>query len=82
MSVNENITCREIVEIVTDYLEDALTPEERETVELHLVMCDGCVDYLDQMREAIRLTGQLTDESLSPELEEALIRAFSGLKRE
>ena len=46
MRVNEDITCREIVEIATDYLEGALTADERETVELHLVLCDGCVNYL------------------------------------
>ncbi len=57
MTSPEGITCREIVEIVTDYLEGALTPEQREAFELHLSYCEGCVNYLDQMRTTIRLTG-------------------------
>ena len=77
----EDISCREIVEIVTDYLEGALAPEQREAVELHLNLCDGCSDYLEQMRLAISLTGRLPADALSPELEAELCRAFAGLSR-
>jgi anti-sigma factor RsiW len=81
MSAPEDITCREIVELVTDYLEGALPAEEVEAFEMHLAYCDGCVNYLEQMRETIRLSGRLTEESLPPELQEELVQAFSGLKR-
>jgi anti-sigma factor RsiW len=81
MSAPEDITCREIVEIVTDYLEGALPPEQREAFELHLSYCDGCVNYLDQMRETIRITGELREESLPPELQAELLRAFGDLHR-
>jgi anti-sigma factor RsiW len=81
VSAPEDITCREIVEIVNDYVEGALTPEEREAVELHLNLCDGCTDYLEQLRLSIALTGELPAEALSPELEEELCIAFRSFRR-
>jgi anti-sigma factor RsiW len=81
VSAPEDISCREIVEIVNDYVEGVLSPEEREAVELHLNLCDGCTDYLEQLRLAIALTGELPADALSPELEEELCRAFSSFKR-
>ena len=77
----EDITCREIVERVTDYLEGALPPEQVEAFEMHLVYCGGCVNYVDQLRETIHLSGRLTEDSLPPELQKELLEAFSGLKR-
>jgi anti-sigma factor RsiW len=77
----EDITCREIVEIVSDYVEGALGPDEREAVELHLNLCDGCADYLQQLRTTIELSGELPAEPLSPELEEELCRAFRSFRR-
>jgi anti-sigma factor RsiW len=74
----EDITCREIVELVTDYLEGSLPVEEREAFELHLSYCDGCVNYLDQMRTTIRLTGGLTEEALPADVQAELLRAFKG----
>jgi anti-sigma factor RsiW len=77
----EDITCREIVEIVNDYVEGALPTDEREAVELHLNLCDGCADYLAQLRVAIELTGELPADALSPEVEEELCRAFRSFGR-
>jgi anti-sigma factor RsiW len=81
LSAPEDISCREIVEIVTDYLEGGLSAEEREAVELHLNLCDGCDDYLAQMRLAIELTGRIDGAALSPEVEQELVAAFRGLRR-
>jgi hypothetical protein len=81
VSSREDITCREIVRLVTDYLEGALPLDQVEGFEMHLAYCGGCVNYLGQLRETIRLSGRLTEESLPPELQEELVRAFSGLKR-
>jgi anti-sigma factor RsiW len=81
MNFQEDITCREIVQLVTDYLDGALPPEQVEAFEMHLCYCDGCVNYLDQLRETIRLSGRLTEDSLPPELQEELVAAFRGLKR-
>jgi anti-sigma factor RsiW len=77
----EDITCQEIVEIVNDYLEGVLSPPEREAVEMHLNLCDGCDDYLDQLRATIALTGQLPADALSREVEEELCRAFRSFRR-
>ena len=81
MSAPEDMTCKEIVEIVSDYVEGALSPAEREAVELHLNLCDGCTDYLEQLRLAIAITGELPADALSPELEEELCVAFRSFKR-
>ncbi len=77
----EDITCREIVQIVNDYVEGVLPAEEREGVELHLNLCDGCSDYLEQLRLSIVLTGELSADALSPELEEQLCLAFRSFER-
>ena len=58
------LTCKEIVEIVTDYLEDALSPEDRARFDQHLAVCDGCSFYVEQMRETIRLSGMVTEEQI------------------
>ena len=60
---SDGLTCKEVVEIVTDYLEGALSPEDRERFDAHFAVCDGCTPYVEQMRETIRLTGMLTEDS-------------------
>lgn len=69
-------TCQELVELVTDYLEEALPADERAVFELHLTECDGCIAHLEQMRTTIRLAGALKPEDVAPEAEEALRSAF------
>ena len=71
-----SLTCHEVVEIVTDYLEGALTPDVEERVEAHLALCDGCARYLDQMRVTIRLTGMLTEDQIPDEQKRELLEAF------
>lgn len=71
-----HMSCRELVELVTAYLEDALTPEDRMRFEAHLAECDGCSTYLDQMRRTIVLTGTLHVEDVSPEAEQVLLQTF------
>jgi len=68
--------CRELVEVVTDYLEGALSSEDVAEVERHLESCEGCVNYLDQMRKTIRLTGRLSEDGIPPQAREALLEAF------
>ena len=74
----EQLSCQELVELVTDYLEGALTPEMDDRFERHVGKCDGCNVYLEQMRLTIALTGSLTVDSVSPEAELALLDAFRG----
>jgi anti-sigma factor RsiW len=74
----EELSCQELVELVTDYLEGALPAELHERFELHIAHCSGCQTYLEQMRATIRVTGTLTQESLAPEAERELLDAFRG----
>jgi len=76
--VSTELTCREMVELMTAYLEGALPPDERARFETHLSGCDGCTNYLEQMRETIRLTGRLTEDQLDPVQRDALLAAFRG----
>ena len=77
----EDISCQELVELVTDYLEGGMPAELHARFERHVESCTGCRTYLDQMRAAIRVTGELTPETLSPEAERALLGAFRGWNR-
>ena len=72
----EELSCQELVELVTDYLEGVMPRELRKRFERHIGKCTGCRTYLEQMRETIRVTGALTPESLEPEAERALLDAF------
>jgi anti-sigma factor RsiW len=74
----EQLSCRELVELVTDYLEGALPEGERARFEDHISRCDGCEVYLAQMRQTIELVGHLPAEALSPEAERELLEAFRG----
>ena len=72
------LTCRELVELVTDYLEDALDPAERARFEDHLDGCAGCRAYLGQMRGTIWIAGHLCERTASPATMDALLDAFRG----
>jgi anti-sigma factor RsiW len=80
-STYEELSCQELVELVTDYLEDALPSELHQRFERHIAHCSGCQAYLEQMRATIRVTGELTAESLSPEAESTLLDAFRGWRQ-
>lgn len=70
------MNCDEFVELVTAYLEGALSPEtERRFVE-HLAECDGCDRYLDQIRATVGALGHLPERSLAPEARDRLLAAF------
>jgi anti-sigma factor RsiW len=75
MRLDRELACQEVVELVTAYIEDALDPVDRERFEEHLVFCDGCEQYLEQMRTTIELTGRLEPE-LPGELQLQLLEAF------
>jgi predicted anti-sigma-YlaC factor YlaD len=78
MSVDASITCREVVEILNDYLEGALAEPQRARVEGHLGGCVGCTTILEEFRETIRLTGMLTVEHVNDEQRATLLEAFRG----
>jgi anti-sigma factor RsiW len=78
----EDLPCRDFVELATDYLEGALAPAQRLIVERHLAFCHPCVDYLEQMRAAIRATGSLRKEDVPEPVMESLVQAFKVLSAE
>ncbi|HYZ76339.1 MAG TPA: zf-HC2 domain-containing protein [Gaiellaceae bacterium] len=75
-----DMACRELVEVITDYLEGTMPARDRRRLERHLTACDGCTAYLEQMRETISLTGRLREKDVPPELEDRLLAAFRGWK--
>ncbi len=77
MRLDRELACQEVVELVTAYIDDALDPRDRERFEEHLVFCDGCQNYLQQMRMTVRLTGRVENE-LPAELQAELLEAFRG----
>lgn len=77
MRLDRELACQEVVELVTAYIEDALSPADRERFEEHLVFCDGCGNYVEQMRVTIRLSGR-AEQHLPAELEAELLEAFRG----
>lgn len=70
------MTCKELVELVTAYLEGALRGRRRRRFEAHLAGCEGCTAYLAQIRETMRLTAYLTEDRLTEEQRSALLTAF------
>jgi anti-sigma factor RsiW len=73
-----SVTCRELVELVTDYLEGALPRGDRKRFERHIAACDGCTAYIEQIRLTIAATGELKEEEIEPAAREALLAAFRG----
>jgi anti-sigma factor RsiW len=72
----EAMSCQELVELVTAYLEEALPPDDRDRFEQHLAECGTCQVYVEQIRATIRLAGRVTPDDLSPEAERELLAAF------
>ncbi len=75
------MSCKELVELVTEYLEDALPPEERARFEEHLAICPGCVTYVEQIRATVSTVGTLREEEIPPQTRDDLLAAFRGWKR-
>jgi anti-sigma factor RsiW len=76
-----DLTCQELVELVTEYLENCMAPDERVRFEAHIMVCPGCRTYLEQMRQTIHAMGRLTEESLDPKTRDKLLALFRDWKR-
>jgi anti-sigma factor RsiW len=70
------LVCQQAVELVTDYLEGALSLAQRHRFDTHLARCPDCPEYLAQMRAIIALAGSITPEDLSPHMRSELIRLY------
>jgi anti-sigma factor RsiW len=77
----EALSCQELVELVTDYLEGALGEADLRRFEQHIAGCGGCTRYLAQLRATIRIAGTIRTDDLSPEAESALLEAFANWVR-
>jgi len=76
-----DLTCEELVELVTEYLEGGLSDAERERFEEHVEVCGGCSNYLDQIRTTIALAGRVSADDLMEETKIELLAAFRDWQR-
>jgi predicted anti-sigma-YlaC factor YlaD len=74
------LTCQEVVELVTDYLEHALLPQTQALLEAHLTECDGCTTYTEQIQQTISMLRRLTQEPLFPTSRQELLNVFQSWK--
>jgi anti-sigma factor RsiW len=76
----QRLTCRQFVDLVTDYLEGSMPAEDRARFEAHLRGCDGCNAYLEQMRTTIAMTGRLCEDDVTAPMRETFLGAFRNWK--
>lgn len=77
MGADQNeMACQALVQLVTDYLDGSLPPDDVRRFEDHLGNCPGCRNYLDQIRETVRLSGHLRTKDVDPEILDRLLDAF------
>jgi anti-sigma factor RsiW len=79
--MTDHLSCQEVVELITDYLDKALPEHEATLFEQHINFCDGCERYLDQMRTTIAAVGRIDEERIPPEALDELTAAFRTWKR-
>ena len=81
-NVNQNqLNCQEVVELVTDYLEQALLPEMQAQFEEHIAECPGCDTYLEQIQQTIMMLRKLTEQQMFPKTKQELVEIFRNWKR-
>ncbi len=76
-----NISCQELVDLITEYLEGSLTFSERIRFQVHLGFCSGCRNYLNQMKATIRTLGQFPLEPMPTEVRDELLKRFRTWKK-
>ena len=72
----DHLSCQEVVELVTDYLEESLSAEDSALFEQHLNFCEGCVWYVDQLRATIGVVGEIREDDIPAETKDRLMGAF------
>jgi predicted anti-sigma-YlaC factor YlaD len=81
-NVNQNqLNCQEVVELVTDYLEQALLPEMQAKFEEHIAECPGCDTYLEQVQQTIMMLRKLSEQQMFPKTKQELVEIFRNWKR-
>jgi anti-sigma factor RsiW len=76
LSARSDLVCQQAVELVTDYLEEALSRADRRRFEKHLAGCPHCTEYFAQMRATIALAGRITPGDLTPEMRADFIALY------
>ncbi|MCG8467270.1 MAG: zf-HC2 domain-containing protein [Gemmatimonadetes bacterium] len=76
----DEMSCKELVELVTDYVEGALSASDRDRFESHVSECPPCEEYLEQMKLTLRLTGELAEDAIDPMARDRLLAAFRDWK--
>ena len=78
MHAQDEMTCRELVEVVSDYLDGTLASDDRRRLEQHLEECSYCAEYVEQMRQTVEALGELSEDTIAPETRDELLAAFRG----
>jgi len=79
---SQPLVCQQMVELITDYLEETMPRSQRRRFEAHIAGCEHCTEYLEQMRRTILLAGRLRAEDLSPEMSEEFAAIYRRLQAE
>lgn len=82
MPTEDQLSCQQVVELVTDYLENALLPEMRTRLEAHVAGCPGCENFLEQMQRTIDMLHQLGLGSVFPATKQELLQLFRDWKKD
>jgi anti-sigma factor RsiW len=82
LSSDDDLACRELVELVTEYLEGALDASARARIDAHLADCDGCATYVDQVRATVAAAHRLPAPPVPRALLARLLEAFRSERRE
>ncbi len=77
----DELNCQEVVELVTDYLEQALLPEMQTQFEEHVAECPGCDTYMEQVQQTITMLRKLAEQSMFPETKQELLEIFRNWKQ-
>ncbi len=77
----DKLTCQQVVELVTEYLEHTLLPQLQEQFEKHLVQCPGCMTYLEQVQKTTMLLRTLAQEPMFPGTKQELLELFQQWKQ-
>jgi anti-sigma factor RsiW len=81
VSSERTITCQELTEVLTDYLEGVMPAEDRARFEAHVAICDGCATYVEQMRQVIATVHELRPDEVEATAPDDLLAAFRAWKR-
>lgn len=81
MTNDDDLACRDLVEVVTDYLEDEMAVEMRVRFEAHLATCAACREYVDQIRSTVTAARATGGEGAAASVPPALLEAFRAWRK-